>query len=333
MTVWPGPAISAGQKGNAGGGVIDIRELRSFVAIARAGSVSQAAVQLHVAQPALSRQLQKLEDTLGVALLVRHGRGVRLTQAGTVLLARAEALLRQFEQLPHDIRAPEGGFTGHVTLGVPPTAGLLVAPAVLKLFRARWPDATLQIREGISSLLEEWLLDRRLDVAVLHNPPPLDDIDITPLLLERMVVACPPGTGAADLRPIRFQDIGSIPLILPSMPHSNRRLVERTARQHGIQLQLALEVDSMPLTKAMVAEGVGCTILTHAGVARELASGALVARPIHRPPLMSTVSLAIARGTHPLWFTDALGGMIRDVVSRLVETGVWPGARMIERQG
>jgi LysR family nitrogen assimilation transcriptional regulator len=308
---------------------IDIRELRTFVAVARAGSVSRAAEQLRVAQPALSRQLHKLEDALGAMLFLRHGRGVTLTPSGALLLSRAEALIRQFEQLPHEIRAPGDDFTGHVVLGVPPTAGLLIAPAVLKEFRLRWPDATLQIREGISSLLEEWLVDRRVDVAVLHNPPPLDDIDIVPLLAEHMVLACPPDSALAG-RPIRFQDLGAVPLILPSMPHSNRRLVERAARQHATRLHLAIEVDSVPLTKAMVAQGVGSTILTHAGVAHELGTGALVARSIHRPPLMSTISLGTARGMHPLWLTTALNTLVRDVIARLVDSGAWPGARLIE---
>ena len=172
--------------------VTDIRKLRSFVHVAWDGSITRAAERLHIAQPALSRQLHKLEEELGVALLVRHGRGVTLTQRGTLLLKRAEALIRQFEEIRHEILTSEGTYTGHVVIGVPPAAGLLIAPAVFKLFRARWPNATLQFREGVSSLLEEWLLDRRLDIAVLHNPPPMAEIDVTPVLHERMVLACLP---------------------------------------------------------------------------------------------------------------------------------------------
>ncbi|MDR3531978.1 MAG: LysR family transcriptional regulator [Rhodopila sp.] len=303
-----------------------MRELRTFVQVARIGSISRAAERLNIAQPALSRQLHKLEQELGVPLLVRHVRGVTLTQAGTLLLDRADALLHQFDQLPHDIRSSEDAFTGHVVLGVPPSAGLLIAPAVFKLFRARWPNATLQIREGISSLLEEWLLDRRLDIAVLHNPLPLDDIDITPVLHERMVLAGPP---LETDRPIRFSDIGTVPLILPSLPHSNRRLVERAATQHGARLNLMLEVDSVPLTKAMVRGGIGSTILTYASVARDLAAGDLTVRQIHHPPLMSTISLGTPRTTQARWLLGELTGLVRDVIAELVTSGAWPGARLV----
>ena len=307
----------------------DIRELRTFVQTARAGSISGAAERLNVAQPALSRQVHKLEQELGVRLLVRHGRGVSLTQAGARLLERAEALIQQFDQIPHQIGAADDSFAGHAVLGVPPAAGLLVAPAVFKLFQARWPTAALQIREGISSLLEEWLLDRRLDIAVLHNPPPLDGIEITPVLHERMVLACPPSSEPGADRPIRFADIGAVQLILPSAPHSNRRLVERAAAQHGTLLHLKLEVDSVPLTKAMVQGGVGCTILTYASVAREQAAGAMTVRPIHRPPLMSTIALGTPRDTKASWFQAELVTLVRDVIGELVASGAWPGARLL----
>lgn len=299
--------------------------------VARCGSVSRAAEQLNIAQPALSRQLRKLEDELGIVLLNRHGRGVSLTRAGSLLLQRAEAVLVQFGQIPHEVKASEEEFAGHVTLGVPPAAGLIIAPAVFRRFRARWPSATLQIREGISSLLEEWLLDGRLHIAVLHNPSPLEGVEIVPVLQERMVLVHSAET-PAPAGPVRFRDLGRIPLILPSMPHSNRRLVERAALQHGARLQVAIEVDSIPLTKAMVAGGFGATILTHAGVSRELASGQLTAQPIDNPPLLSVVSVGSVQASRPAWLVAELTRLVRQEIACLVRSGAWPGARLIEAE-
>ena len=309
-----------------GGQTTDIRELRSFVQVVRSGSISRAAARLHIAQPAVSRQIQKLEEELGKPLVRRHGRGVTATDAGAVLLDRAEALLRQFDQLSEDVLGGEESVTGHVVLGVPPAAGLLIAPEAVKLFRQRYPNASLQIREGISSLLEEWLLDRRVDVAVLHNPPALGDIAITPVLRERMVLAGPPSRAAA--RPVRLAELGAVPLILPSMPHANRRLMEQAAMQHRIRLHLALEVDSVPLTKAMVAGGLGHTILTLAGVSREVASGELTARPIHRPPLHSMIALGHQQASRGSLVSGTVAVTL-DVISALVKSGTWPGARLL----
>ncbi len=306
--------------------------MRSFVQVVRSGSISRAAARLNIAQPALSRQVQKLEEEVGLPLVQRHGRGVTATAAGNVLLDRAEALLRQFDKLEEAVRHPEQSVTGHVVLGVPPAAGLLIAPEAVKLFRQRYPNASLQIREGISSLLEEWLLDRRVDVAVLHNPPELDGIAIAPVLRERMVLAGAPSADPAAGLPIRLAELGSVPLILPSLPHANRRLVEQAAAQHRIRLHLALEVDSVPLTKAMVRGGLGFTILTLAGVSRELATGELTARPIHRPPLNSVIGIGHQRSGRTS-LVSGVAAVTREVIAALVGNGTWPGARLLGETG
>jgi LysR family nitrogen assimilation transcriptional regulator len=307
---------------------MDIRELRSFIHVARVGSFNRAAAQLNIAQPALSRQLKKLEDELGVRLLTRNGRGVELTEAGSILLAQAESLVSQFEDTAKLVSGREEKFRGHVVVGLPPTCGLLIGPELYERFHARWPYATLLLREGISSSLEEWLLDRRLDLAVMHNPLPLEGVDIEPLLHERMVVVRAPGA-RGEPGETRIRDLGDIPLILPALPHSNRRLVERAAAQHGARLNVIAEVDSVLFSKAMVKRGVGQTIQTLAGVAKDLAGGELDAVAIDRPPLMSTLALGMPREGRQVWLTRETARLLRDVIEDLVSRGDWEGARMI----
>jgi len=200
--------------------------------------------------------------------------------------------------------------------------------------RSRWPLASLQVREGISSSLEEWLLDRRLDVAVLYNPPPLDGVALTPILHERMVVAGPPVKGGNEQpETIRWHDLSGLSLILPSLPHSNRRLIEQTAIQHGVRLNVAFEVDSVTMTKEMVKRGLGSTILAYAAVAADAERGELAARFIERPPLISTVSIGIPREKQPSWLAGELLALVRDVIARNVADGSWIGAKVIGEQG
>jgi LysR family nitrogen assimilation transcriptional regulator len=309
---------------------MDVRELRYFIHVARVGSFNKAAARLNIAQPALSRQLKKLEDELGVQLLIRNGRGVELTEAGSVLLTQAEALIQQFEQTAKLVSGEDETFSGHIVVGLPPTCGLLIGPELFERFRARWPNATLLLREGISSSLEEWLLDRRLDLAIMHNPLPLEGIDIEPLLHERMVLVHAPGKPALPAEAdIRIRDLADQPLILPALPHSNRRLVERAAAQHGARLNVVAEVDSVRFTKALVKRGFGCTIQTHAGVASDVENGELGARRIDRPPLMSTLCLGAPREAKSLWLVMETVRLLREVISDLVERGDWIGARLI----
>lgn len=276
---------------------MDIRELRYFTQVARLGSFNRAAARLNIAQPALSRSLKKLEEELGVQLLLRNGRGVELTEAGSILLAQSESILFQIEETSRLVRRQKETFRGQVIVGLAPTSGLLIAPKLIQTFRECWPHASLILREGISSSLEEWLVDRRIDLAVLHNPLPLDGIVIEPVIHERMVLVHAPAVASREgwSQTLRLRDLGAIPLILPSLPHSNRRLVERAVAQHGGRLSVIMEVDSVALTRSLVKQGFGQTIMTYGGVAADVARGEIGALTIDRPPLISTVGIGMPR--------------------------------------
>ena len=305
---------------------MEFRELRYFMHVARAGSFSQAAGELNIAQPALSRQVRKLEDSLGVELLIRHGRGVRLTSAGSVLLERAEAIAQMLRQTTEQMKVSHDVVTGHVSLGVPPAAGLLLVPPVVREFRARFPHVSLHVREGISSLLQEWVPERRVDVAVLYNPPPLESLDTLPLLHERMVLVGPPGGDPTGRRETcQIKDIGELPLIMPSMPHNNRRVLEQAAIQHGVRVRIVLDVDSVGLTKALVKGGFGYTILTYASVHEEAVRGELQVQAIERPPLLATLSIVRLREERASRLPRELVRTVRAVLRGLVDDGTWKG--------
>lgn len=318
---------------------MEFKELRNFVRVARAGSVSRAAEDLRLAQPALSRQISKLENELGVSLFARHGRGVRLTAAGSLLLERAEAISHLVHQTTEEIkdeRAPTGG---RIVIGIPPGAGrLLVAPFVKRL-QADRPQALLQIREGVTSALQDWLLEKRVDVAVLHNPPPLEALKISPVLTERMFVIGPPSQRGHDGKgkpSYRIRDLADLPLILPSLAHNNRRLVEQAALDQGVRLRIRIEVDSVAFAKAMVENGLGYTILTFVAVQEEVARHQLTACPIVRPSLSTKVSIVTLKDKQLPELTQAASQMLHDVVRDLVRSKRWTGrisARSDARRG
>lgn len=310
---------------------MELKELRNFMRVAHAGSVSRAAQDLRLAQPALSRQIRKLEHELGVPLFSRHGRGMRLSAAGARLLERAEAIAQLVHQAREEIaedRAPE---RGRLVLGVPPGAGRIIVPHFVARFRSAWPETTLHMREGVASSLQEWLLEKRLDLALIHNPPHLDAFEINPLLTERMFVVGPPKR-RLDRRPhpktFRIGDLATLPLILPNGAHANRRLVENAALEHGVRLRVMIEADSVAFAKAMVEGGLGYTILTYAAVQEELARGQLTVYPILRPHLAAQVSIVTPRGGLPKLTEDARD-LLRDVCRSLVREGRWARAQLL----
>ncbi|OLL33291.1 transcriptional regulator [Burkholderia sp. SRS-W-2-2016] len=305
---------------------MEIKELRSFVHIARVGSFSRAAAELYVAQPALSRQIAKLEEELGTALFVRHGRGVRLTSGGAQLLERAEMIINFVAQTGEQVRASGDRLSGHIALGLPPAIGVHVSAPIVEAFRARWPAVGLHIREGLSSSLQEWLLDRRVDLAIVYNQPALEAFDVLPLCSETMVIVGPPDDTVIERRggePLRIRDLAELPLIVPGFPHANRRVLEQAAVQHGVHLRIVLEVDSVTLTKALVKRGLGYSLLTYTAIQQEVERGELCALPIERPAIRSTVSLATLREQRASRLVRTMADVVRDNVRELVVNGAW----------
>lgn len=301
---------------------MEIRELRSFIRVARAGSLSRAAAELYVAQPALSRQIAKLEAEIGVPLFVRHGRGVRMTAAGARLLERAEMITHLLNETTEDVRASADEERGHLAVGLPPTMGVLLGAELTREFRDQWPNVSLHVREGLSTSLQEWVIDRRVDLAVVYNQPPLEAFQIQPLYSEPMMLIGPPG-GREVVRDFHIRDLANMPLILPGMPHSNRRLVEQAAAQHGVRLKVALEVDSVALTKQLVKSGEGFSILAYIAVQQEIASGELVAHRIERPSIRSSVAVTTLRDTSPSRFALAWIELLQRHVKQYLALAPW----------
>ncbi|EKS71961.1 MULTISPECIES: LysR family transcriptional regulator [Caballeronia] len=301
---------------------MDVRELKNFIHVARAGSFNRAAAELYIAQPALSRQIAKLEEEIGVPLFVRHGRGVRLTAAGARLLERAEVITQMVGETGEHVRASVDEERGYLAVGLPPTMGTLIGAELVRGFRAVFPRVSLHIREGQSSSLQEWVLDRRVDLAVVYNQPPLDAFNVRPLYSEPMILIAPPGTKMPK-EGFHIRDLANLPLILPGLPHSNRRVIEHAAVQHGIRLRVELEVDSVALTKQLVKAGVGYSILTSIAIRDEAARGDVLAQAINRPSIRSTVAITTLRDAPSSRFVTAWTAMLREKLAGFVQNEQW----------
>lgn len=302
---------------------MDIRELRSFVKVAHCGSFSRAARELFIAQPALSRQIAKLEEELQVSLFIRHGKGVELTEAGSRLLERAEVMLRFAEETSDHVRNAAAIERGHLAIGLPPTLGTVVGPQLIAKFQQRWPQATIHVLEGLSTSLQEWLLSGRIEVAVVYNQPLVEAFDVRPIFSEPMVLVGPPGD---SIRSLRLAELAELPLILPGLPHSNRRLLEQVAAQNGFHLKTMLEVDSVNLTKKLVSEGQGFSILAHAAVQEDIARGTLVGHSIERPGIRSVVSITTLKDKRRSRLALSWEKLLLETIEELVTNGVWKDA-------
>jgi LysR family nitrogen assimilation transcriptional regulator len=251
--------------------VLDVRAMLYFAQVARLGSFSQAARALRLTQPAVSRQVQKLERDVGVPLLYRKGRNAFPTEAGQILLARATELHDAANRAFEDARSGATVPSGPLSIGVSNLIGQLLFPELIRRFSENYPKVSLHISEGYSGFVEEWIAQGRVDAGLIWGKPKSPDIVLDPILaLEMSVIAPPvplPGCENAG-RPIKecaFEDLVRFPLILPALPHALRLLAERVAEKAKARMNIVLEVEGLMLTKELVRAGLGYTMMAYSG--------------------------------------------------------------------
>jgi LysR family nitrogen assimilation transcriptional regulator len=308
---------------------LELRELRYFHSVARTGNFGRAARELNITQPSVTHQVQKLEEELGTQLLIRHGRGVTLTQAGSCLMDRIDQIMHLLNAPLEQAQAPEQT-TGTVSVGLPAESAPLLVPPLIEQCRALWPNVTLAIREGTSASLEEWVMDRRVDVALVQDPPALDDLDIEPVVEERLGLVS--GVRRPLLNatgPIRLRQLGGLSLILPHPRHWIRRRVEIAAFRRGLTLGRIQQVDSVALTKEMVRSGLGCTVLPYATVQDEIGRGSLAFHPFGQEPLFTVHAIACRKSAGPAPFITEFRRFLRIALVDLAQSGAWAGATVI----
>lgn len=179
---------------------MDLHQLRYFVAAAEAGTISRAAERSNVSQPSLSQQVRRLEETLGVRLFDRLGRGVALTDAGRALLPRARRILAEVEEAAAAVQVEVEEGRGRLAVGAIPTMAPYLLPPALAGLRQTFPECELIIREDFTEHLVEALVDNAIDVGIMSTPVEHELIEVEVIGREPMLVVAPAGEG----HPVRW---------------------------------------------------------------------------------------------------------------------------------
>lgn len=302
---------------------MDPRSLRYFQAVAEFGSVSRASEALRISQPAVSRQIRRLEEILGVALFVRHGHGVTLTEGGRALLERSQVILRQLELAQIEVRSGSAAMSGTITLAVPPAAGLFLVPALVQRCAVRYPNIFLKIVAGYSGYIHEWLLRGIADLACLHDPLPQRDFKIVPLLREEVFLVGKPGSFPFRSGYVRTEQLSRVPLILPSRPNASRRMLDSWISARGLSLNVKMEVDDSSIIRALLRDGVGFSLLTQGSFRLEVRHKELTALPF-RPRVHWPLALVMPASHPRAALVDSVAQMIRETTRDLSGSGIWP---------
>ena len=249
---------------------MNLRRLKYFVKIVDVGSLTQAADILHIAQPALSQQLATLEGEVHRQLLVRTKRGVTPTEAGKVLYRHAQLILRQCEQAQADMAAAGQGLSGAVSVGLAPgTAAAALSLPLLRAVRRRHPGVLLYLNETYGTTLSELIMNGRMDLAVLYGGrTAVHGLSFLPLLKEQLFVVGP-GSAAPWPDEVPLRQLAELDLYLARPYNVVRRMVDEAFAGIGATPRVVAEVESASTLTALIADGLGATILP-ASMAREV---------------------------------------------------------------
>lgn len=294
----------------------NFRQIECFVHVAESGSFSRASAKMSTTQPAISRQVRALEQTLDCTLFHRNGHGVLLTDAGNRFLVYAKGILHQLDGARGAVLGNDADLVGKVVVGLPPSIGQVLTLPLVRAFRERYRHAELSIMEALSVPLQEQLLAGRIDVAVIHNPVPSPLIEVKRILSESLCLLT--ASRAHKARPIAFRALEKFDLIFPSAPHPIRSLVETEAARRGMTLRVALEIDAIAISLQLVAEGYGHAVVPYNVVRAGMSGAGVVARPIIQPTLGSMVALVTPARRPVTSLAAGVAEILRQVLQQML---------------
>lgn len=242
---------------------MDLRQLRYLAALADERNFTRAAAREHIAQPALSQQIRRLEEEVGLALVERTTRRVSLTDAGELLTARARRILGEIDAAVAELQSLNGLHAGHVVVGAMHTMGPVDLSLALAIFHERHPGVELTVREESSEDLAEMLRVDELDVAFLSVTERIEShgLELRELMSEELVVVLPSKHRLSKRKRIQMSELRDDEFISFREGARLRELLNAAARQAGYEARVKLESNESLRVRRLVARGLGVAIL------------------------------------------------------------------------
>jgi DNA-binding transcriptional LysR family regulator len=267
---------------------MDLRNLRYFLAVVEHGGFTAAAEQLHIAQPAVSMAIRKLEQQLDLPLFDRQGRQIRLTDEGEVLLRHARLILQAAADAEREMRELHTLERGEVRVGIPSMLGSYYFPPILMAFRQRYPGVRLEVIEAGTRKLQQMIHQGEIDMGVIVSDTPPEDLESHCFLRAQMMAILPVDHPLANADSIGYDAFFAEELILFKEGYFHREVIDRISREAGVTPQIGFEANLIPLIKQIVSHGYGISTLLEMVVADD---PSLVAIPFH-PAVWLDLSLA-----------------------------------------
>ena len=243
---------------------MEIHQLTYFVAVVETGSFTRAAERCNVAQPSLSQQIMKLEKEIGHPLFDRLGRKVALTDVGRQLLPRANAILDELQNIKVEIQIEIQEEYGALAVGFIPTVAPFVLPRVIRRFSQDFPNATLEVHEGLTDELIQKIIDAELDVGITSLPISNKLIQTEELLTEPLLVASTQKYDVVSRASIQVKELDDFPFIALSEVHCLGEQVQSFCYQQDLDLNIVCHTSQLTTVQNCVALGLGVSLVPRA---------------------------------------------------------------------
>lgn len=270
------------------------QHLAAFIAVAERRSFSEAAEQLGMSQPALSRTIRQMEEMLGARLFDRDTRNVALAPAGRELLPIAARIVREFDAGFSDLARFVSGQRGRITIATLPSMAAVLLPGAIARFRQTRPDVDFQILDALSGTVQDAVLRGEAEIGLTARPPPDRDLTFHPLLSDEFGVVCRRDDALARLERATWDVFTGRPFIAMSAGSSVRTITDAAFLQIGLAVAPLFECAFLATARALVNAGLGITALPGLTVPLMAETG-LVWRPLVEPSFRR--SLGVVRRT------------------------------------
>jgi DNA-binding transcriptional LysR family regulator len=270
---------------------VNLHHLRIFYAVAQRLSITTAADELLLSQPAVSLQIKALEREVGLPLFERGGAKLRLTQAGEMLYRSAASILHAKDEAERAIAELRDGTRGRLLLGAGATGGMYVLPRILQAYKRLWPDTEIHLQIGSTDQLLDRVVQNALDVVLVGGPIEDRRFAVEPICADELALIAAPSHPIASLGKVTLRDVAAAPFIVPEGGSRTRVLVERRFREAGVPLRIAMQLPGTEGVKRAVEAGLGVGMVSGYAVEAECATGVLRRVPIEGWTVVRTMNL------------------------------------------
>ncbi|MBB6691296.1 LysR family transcriptional regulator [Cohnella xylanilytica] len=278
---------------------MELRQLQYFVHVARMQHVTKAAEELHVAQSAVSRQIHRLEEELGVRLFMQRGRNVQLTPVGQLFLKRAEGILEDLDRAVNEIHEFLDPEVGEIRLGFPHSLGIHLIPQVIAEFRAKHPNVKFRFRQGMFPSLIRDVLEAEVDLAFISPmPDKTDQVCGEVVLTENLFAILPANHPLAKEPEIDLAQLKDDTFVLFRSGYSLRPIVWEACRAAGFIPKIGFEGEETDTIRGLVAAGMGVSLLPEMALSHTSTFMPAIVR-LKEPGVNRTIALIRRAGEKP----------------------------------